>query len=106
MSAAVPANQQRQITRQVVMVYKTQVQLDARGNQRPVKPQLLGEFAVFSPHVDERRRQAREEVTRRFGYTRMSVATGRKVRGETPNRGPILLVTVTDPATFPAGSGS
>jgi hypothetical protein len=107
MSAApVPANQARQPDRQVVMVYKTKVQIDPAGKQTPVAPELIGEFPVFSPHVDERRRLARAEVTKRYSYTRMSVATGRKVRGEGYNRGRILLVTVTDPETFPEGSGS
>lgn len=106
MSAPVPANQARQVSRQVVMVYKTRVQLGPQGKQTPVKPELLGEFPVFSPHVDERKRLARAEVTRQFGYTQMSIATGRKVRGEPPNRGRILLVTVTDPAEFPEATSS
>lgn len=107
MSAApVPANQARQPDRQVVMVYRTRVAIDAQGRQTPVAPELIGEFPVLSPHGDERRRLARSEVTKRFSFTRMSVATGRKVRGEGHNRGRILLVTITEPETFPEGSGS
>lgn len=107
MSAApVPANQERPITRQVVMVYKTRVALDPQNKQTPVKPEFVGEFPVFSQSVDERKRLARAEVTKRFSFTRMSIATGRKIRGEPPNRGRILLVTVTDPTEFPEEPGS
>lgn len=105
-AAPVPANQQRPITRQVVMVWRTRVAIDPLGKQTAVRPQFVGEFPVFSPSVDERKRLARAEVTKRFGFRRMSIATGRKVRGEPPNRGRILLVTVTDPTEFPGEPGS